>query len=179
MPPRRDRRVRDRGVRLGSARIGVGLTVGVRKGQPWGRPATAPADVTVHGGDAEIAAAVATGGTGVRIALAPGSPAALARAIGLAGGGGTAGPSLELPCDALSVTVDGVEHLAVNIVVVGTAPDHQRPWTRSSPLEVTVDGRVVHDGPATAVVVGSGQYVRGADLIPRGHPGDGRAEVQV
>jgi YegS C-terminal NAD kinase beta sandwich-like domain len=44
---------------------------------------------------------------------------------------------------------------------------------------VTVDGRAVHDAPATAVVVASGQYLRGNDVVPRGHPGDGRAEVQV
>jgi hypothetical protein len=37
----------------------------------------------------------------------------------------------------------------------------------------------VHDAPATAVVVASGQFLRGADLVPRGHPGDGRAEIQV
>ena len=28
-------------------------------------------------------------------------------------------------------------------------------------------------------MVASGQYLRGADLVPRGHPGDGRVEVQV
>jgi len=44
---------------------------------------------------------------------------------------------------------------------------------------VTVDGRAVHDGPATTVVVASGQFLRGHDVVPRGHPGDGRAEVQV
>jgi hypothetical protein len=28
-------------------------------------------------------------------------------------------------------------------------------------------------------VVASGQYLRGQDVVPRGHPGDGRAEVQI
>ena len=46
-------------------------------------------------------------------------------------------------------------------------------------VRVTVDGRRVHEGPATAVVVANGQYLRGADVVPRGHPGDGRAEVHV
>ena len=32
---------------------------------------------------------------------------------------------------------------------------------------------------ATTVVVLVGQYLRGADVSPRGHPGDGAAEVQV
>ncbi len=34
-------------------------------------------------------------------------------------------------------------------------------------------------GPATGVVVANGQFLRGADIVPRGHPGDGRAEIQV
>ena len=44
---------------------------------------------------------------------------------------------------------------------------------------VVIDDRVVHDGAALAVVVASGQFLRGNDIVPRGHPGDGRAEVQV
>ena len=28
-------------------------------------------------------------------------------------------------------------------------------------------------------MVASGQYLRGIDVVPRGHPGDGRVEVQV
>ena len=46
-------------------------------------------------------------------------------------------------------------------------------------MRVVIDTRVVHDGAALAVVVASGQYLRGNDVVPRGHPGDGRAEVQV
>ena len=68
---------------------------------------------------------------------------------------------------------------AVNMVVVGTAPDRTGWFTGAPDLRVEVDGRVVHDGPATTVVVASGQYLRGHDVVPRGHPGDGRAEVQV
>jgi hypothetical protein len=37
----------------------------------------------------------------------------------------------------------------------------------------------VFDGPATTVLVASGQFLRGLDVVPRGHPGDGRVEVQV
>ena len=65
------------------------------------------------------------------------------------------------------------------MVVVGVAPD-RATWSSAAPgLRVRVGDRVVHDGPATAVVVASGQYLRGADVVPRGHPGDGRAEIQV
>jgi diacylglycerol kinase family enzyme len=37
----------------------------------------------------------------------------------------------------------------------------------------------VYDSAAAGVVVGNGQHLRGRDMIPRGHPGDGRAEVHV
>ena len=46
-------------------------------------------------------------------------------------------------------------------------------------LNVQLDGRPWFEGRATTVVVANGQFVRGADLVPRGHPGDGWAEVQV
>ena len=34
-------------------------------------------------------------------------------------------------------------------------------------------------GPCTTVVIATGQFRHGLDLVPRGHPGDGRAEVQI
>jgi diacylglycerol kinase family enzyme len=46
-------------------------------------------------------------------------------------------------------------------------------------VTVRVDARLLFDGAATSVVVANGQFLRGADLVPRGHPGDGRLEVQV
>jgi diacylglycerol kinase family enzyme len=107
----------------------------------------------------------------------PAAGADFARAVSAAPAGGPV--AMDLPCDALRLTAPGTELLAVNAVVLGTAPDRQRRFHRSSPLRVVVDGRVVHDGPATAVVIGNGQFLRGNDVIPRGHPGDGRAEVQV
>jgi diacylglycerol kinase family enzyme len=42
-----------------------------------------------------------------------------------------------------------------------------------------VDDRVVWDGRATGVVIANGEYLRGLDVVPRGHPGDGRLEVHV
>ena len=87
--------------------------------------------------------------------------------------------TVELGIDALAVVADDRELFAVNMVVVGTAPDRAGWFSGAPDLRVEVDGRAVHDGPATSVVVASGQYLRGHDVVPRGHPGDGRAEVQV
>jgi hypothetical protein len=147
----------------------------IEKGKPWERPATAPAEWQVQGDDAALAAAVRDH-PGARVAFAADARSDLARAIGLAGiGSGT----VELGVDALSVAADGRELFGVNMAVVGTAPDRANWLTASPHLRVEVDGRVVHDGPATAVVIASGQFLRGADVVPRGHPGDGRAEVHV
>jgi diacylglycerol kinase family enzyme len=85
-------------------------------------------------------------------------------------------PTLELHVDVLALE-DGL--LAVNAVVLGAPPAQVRWATLGTPLTVEVDGRVVFDGRATTVVVASGEFIDGADVAPRGHPGDGRAEVQV
>jgi hypothetical protein len=147
----------------------------LRKGVPWGRPAAGPADVVVEGDDADLAAVVGEHpGLRVSYRAAPGSD--FARAVGLTD---TSISTTELPCDALSVEADTAVHTAVNMVVFGTAPDRQRWWTRARRVLVRVDGRVVHDGDALGVVVANGQHLRGCDVVPRGHPGDGRAEVQV
>ena len=113
----------------------------------------------------------------VRFRPAPGSD--FARAVGIAGDAASDPGSTELPCDLLRVEASDHALSAVNMVVVGVPPDRQRWTSRRSRLHVTVDGRAVHDGDATAVVVANGQFLRGHDVIPRGHPGDGRAEVHV
>jgi diacylglycerol kinase family enzyme len=46
-------------------------------------------------------------------------------------------------------------------------------------VRVLVNGRELATGRATTVVVASGQFFDGLDVVPRGHPGDGRLEVQV
>ena len=147
----------------------------VEKGEPWERPASGPAAWTVEGDDAALAAAVRDQ-PGARVAFRPGPGSDLARALGIHAGGEGA---LELGVDGLRVTADARELFAVNMVVVGTAPDRAGWFTAAPELRVEVDGRVVFDAAATTVVVASGQYLRGFDLVPRGHPGDGRAEVQV
>jgi hypothetical protein len=153
----------------------------VEKGKPWERPATGPADLIVEGDDIALAEAVARH-PGARLAFVPSHASDFARVVGLLGRSAASAlcsGATELPCDALRVEFDGRELLAVNMVVIGVPPDAQR-WSSGSPrARVAIDTRVVHDGAAVAVVVASGQFLRGRDIVPRGHPGDGRAEVQV
>lgn len=160
------------------------MTPQIRKGEPWGRPATGPPDVTVAGGDATLAETVKHH-LGGRIAWAPTPESDFSRSVGSTGV--PRAEPVELACDALAIgeLIEGrgpqplPVNMAVNMAVVGTAPDRQRRLSPSTHLRVIVDDRVLHDGPATAVLIANGEFLRGADLIPRGHPGDGRAEVQV
>jgi len=147
----------------------------IEPGVPWERPAAGPPEWHVDGDDATLAAAVRDR-PGARVEFRPGPGSDLARAVNLhQPGAGT----LELGMDALRIEADGRDHFAVNMLVIGVAPD-RATWRTAAPgLRVLVADRVVHDGAATAVVVASGQYLRGTDLVPRAHPGDGRAEVQV
>ncbi len=152
----------------------------VGKGRPWERPASGPAEWHVSGDDATLAAAVRDR-PGARVEFRPGNDSDLARALGLHDPrlSDAGGATLELELDALRVVADDRAHFAVNLVVVGVAPDRAGWRTPSPALRVRVGERVVHDGPATGVVVANGQYLRGNDVVPRGHPGDGRAEIQV
>jgi hypothetical protein len=150
----------------------------VEKGVPWERPAAGPADWEVDGDDAALAAAVRDH-PGARVAFRPHPASDLARAIGIHAAGGPGAATFDLALDALRVVADGREHFAVNMVVIGTAPDRTGWFTPSSSLSWTVDERPAHDGRVTGIVVGSGQHLRGLDVIPRGHPGDGRAELQA
>ena len=176
MPPRRGRRVR-----RGSTR----RVVTVRKGEPWGEPATGPSERHVEGDDAGFARWLAARPDRPRVSWTPSPGADFPRAVGL----GAPGASLDLPCDAVwVVTPAGFERpddrgrrgvLVVNMAVIGTPPDRVGWRARRASVRVVVDGRAVHDGEATTVVVANGEFLRGADVVPRGHPGDGRIEVQV
>jgi diacylglycerol kinase family enzyme len=125
----------------------------------------------VTGDDAALAAAVAAQ-PGAVVRFDPDPTSDLARALGLANStsAGTAAP-----LDALRL--DGA--LAVNMVVSGVAPSRLRTWHRRRTCTVEVDDRQVFEGRATTVVVANGQFLDGLDVVPRGHPGDGRFEVQV
>lgn len=148
----------------------------IRPGEEWGSPADSPPDLEVAGGDATLAHAVAAA-PGALIRFRPDSTSDLGRAVGLAPGKPTEGtPGTEVPLDALALD-DG--SLACNLCAVGTAPDHLRWTSPALELEIELDGRPWFSGRATTVVVATGQFLRGLDVAPRGHPGDGRAEIQV
>jgi YegS C-terminal NAD kinase beta sandwich-like domain len=145
----------------------------IRPGEEWSRPSVGEPDDEVAGDDAALARCVQRAATGSLVRFIPSPASDLARAVGLTG---PPDGSLEVALDALDFG-DGT--LATNVAVAGTTPDHLTRRARSFPVEVVVDGVSLFSGPATTVVVAVGQFLRGADLVPRGHPGDGRAEVQV
>ena len=152
------------------------MTGPLRHGQPWGHPSTAPPDVDVSGDDSDLSDAAARH-PGALVRFRPSPRSDIARALGL---GPDAVASTEVALDALALESDAIgATTAVNAVVVGRPPDRLRWTTRHASISITVDGRLWFEDPATTVVVASGQFLRGADLIPRGHPGDGWVEVQV
>ena len=159
------------------------MTRPLRHGEPWGHAATGPPDVEVTGDDADLAASGASR-PGALVRFRPSPRSDLARALGLVSDETDASGTTEVAIDALAVRVSGDGHgagnvPAVNAIVLGAPPDRLRWNTRTVRVNVQLDGRPWFEGRATTVVVANGQFVRGADLVPRGHPGDGWAEVQV
>ncbi|HEX3669154.1 MAG TPA: hypothetical protein VHY55_08390 [Acidimicrobiia bacterium] len=148
------------------------MTGPLRPGDPWGHAASGPPDLEVAGDDADIAN-VAMSDRGALVRFRPSPRSDIARALGL---GPTSTGATEVAIDALEVEPDDG---ALNAVVLGAPPDRLRWSARASDITVRVDGRPWFRGRATTVVVASGQFLRGADVVPRGHPGDGWAEVQV
>jgi len=147
----------------------------IRRGEPWGGPASSPPDLEVDGDDADLAAAVAAA-PGALVVFRPGPRSDLARAVGLRAGSDPTPRATELPVDAVRLAGDG---LACNAVVLGVPPDRLRWTSPARSVEIEVDGQPWFAGSATTVVIANGQFLRGADIVPRGHPGDGRLEVQV
>jgi hypothetical protein len=148
----------------------------IRPGEEWGEPTDAEPDVVVQGDDTALAAVVPAEDDPVPLVRFLPAGSGLARAVGVAPPPAGAAPrGIALPVDAI-VSDAGI---AMNLVIVGRSPTALRAWHRPHRLRVTVDGRILHDGPATTVVVANGQFSGTADLAPRGHPGDGRVEVQV
>jgi hypothetical protein len=135
-----------------------------------GSPAESPRTFENSGDDAALAVARAPGAL---IRFHPSPTSDLARAVGLAPGepAGTA-----LPLDALEL---GDLTLACNMCIFGTPPDRLRRSSPSIELEIQLDDRPWFNGRATTVVIAVGQFLRGLDVVPRGHPGDGKAEIQV
>ncbi len=152
------------------------MTSSVRRGRAWGRPQRGPAEIEITGDDTTLGM-VARDHRGARVRFHP-QGSDLARALGLPED--AAGSYLEVPIDGLALDAIALQDgMAVNAVVLGVTPDRLRWRTPQFTAAVVVDGRTRFEGNAVAVVVASGQYLREADLVPRGHPGDGRAEVQV
>jgi len=156
----------------------------IRPGQEWGHPTSAAPDLEVAGGDADLATAILRLGEsskdslrrgGALVRWRPDASSDFAGAVGL-GPDRAVAVGVELPVDLLRID-DGPA--AANMIVIGTPPDALRPLTRRFGANVRVDGRSVFHGPCTTIVVANGQFRRGLDLVPRGHPGDGRAEAQI
>jgi hypothetical protein len=149
----------------------------IRPGDEWGTPAHGPADVEVTGGDADLAAAV-TRRPGALFRFRPDATSDLAGAVGLGSqpSGAPAAPGVEVALDLLRID-DGPA--AVNMIVLGSPPERLRPWSRRFGANVRIDDRPVFHGPCTTVIVATGQFRGGFDVVPRGHPGDGRAEIQI
>jgi hypothetical protein len=143
----------------------------IKPGEEWGAPATGPADIEIRGSDADLAATVAAH-PGALVQFTPASTSDIACAVGL---DATRPPTSALPMDALDLG----REVAVNMVVVGTPPDRLTRFSQLRWSTVEVDGTMWFEGPATSVVIATGEFLRGNDLVPRGHPGDGRAEVQI
>jgi len=150
----------------------------MRPGEPWGEPLD-PSDevVDVHPGGIDMAIAIAAGAhPGAVLRFRPVTGACdFAQAIGLTRESAGARTTV-LPCDLMEA---GPGLFVINAVVLGPRPDWLRWWHRTHPVTVEVDGRPVGPDRATTVVIANGQFVRGTNLSPRGHPGDGRVEVQV
>ena len=150
----------------------------IKPGEEWGRPTTAAPDLEVAGGDADLAAAAAANPCAL-VQFRPDSTSDFAGAVGL----GVAEPGREpVAPQGTEVTLDLLrlddDRAAVNMLVLGTPPDSFAA-IRPKIGGLRVDERTVFLGPCTAVVIAIGQFRRGLDLVPRGHPGDRRAEVQI
>ncbi len=136
----------------------------MRPGQAWGASCDTPPDIVLAGSDHDLALAVA-GRSHALIRFLPDAASDVARAVGLRADDEPRGWAV--PMDALALD-DG--RLAVNMVVLGTPPEHITWRTRTFALGED-------EAPVLCVVVANGQFHGGHDLVPRGHPADGRAEV--
>ena len=137
----------------------------IKPGEPWGRPTTAPPDLEVAGGDADLASSVAVR-PGVLVRFRPDPSSDLARAVGL-GAGSFVALGVEVPLDLLRVD-DGP--VASNMIVLGIPPEALGRFARRFGANVRVDSRPVFHGPCTTVVISTGQFRRGLDLVPAGIP---------
>lgn len=175
----------------------------IRPGDDWGVPTESAPDLIVVGSDGDLSRALeAWPQPTPLISFVPNVKSNLARSIGLVPSAGAfpnqsakVGESLEVkgggteeakirsqfaaPIDAIEYRFAGNKYLAVNAIEIGTSPLTLRAATRSKNVAVTVDGRKVFTGLTTGVLIANGQFIGAANLVPRGHPGDGRLEVHI
>lgn len=157
----------------------------IRKGHDWGEPTSGSPDGHLSGSDAALARRVIipTTETAPKPPLwhyQPGHDADLARAIGLDARGPVG--VTEVVLDALLVELgdgDTGPFVAVNAVELGAVADRLDRRRRRHRYSVTIDARPAWSGRAAGLLVANGQFLRGHDVAPRGHPGDGRLEVQI
>lgn len=149
----------------------------IERGAPWGEPVTGVRPKLVAGGDPELASALRTSAANDLFVFRPADGSDFARVLGLRPGIDDApAPTRALEVDLLAVSGLGS---AVNAVVLGAPPDRLRWTDRAFAVTVEIDGRPALAAAAQGVIAASGQFVHGCDAVPRGHPGDGWAEVQV
>lgn len=141
----------------------------------WGTPLDGLPDGAIAGTDAQLARAAARQ-PGAVLAYRPAAESDLGLTLGLHPENWPDEPSAIRPLDGIDL---GPLGFALNAVVLGPAPERIMWGTTHRRVRVEVDGRKFFVGAATTIVIASGQYVHGVDLVPKGHPGDGKLEVQV
>lgn len=152
----------------------------IKPGDEWGTGTDDAPDFDVCGDDAALAASITVDGSVPLVRWSP-VDSDFARSVGLHPdhqNPGTGAGGIELPIDALVIELPTKVH-GINAVVLGIAPTKLLRFHRRRHVTVEVDGRTAFAGNATTVIIANGQYLDGRDLVPRGHPGDGRVEIQV
>lgn len=148
---------------------------GIHKGVAWGAPSPGDPDLVVAGSDADLAAAFATR-PGARFGFEPDRSSDLAATLGLRPGSEPVG--LELRIDVLWIALDERDEVAVCAhATFGCRPQALRRSTRRRDARATIDGRT-RSLRVGGIVVANAQHLDGMRIVPRGHPGDGRAEAQ-
>lgn len=128
----------------------------IEKGRPWGEEVARPADLRIVGDDATLAAALRDGEGPAAAAAGDMYRTLGARPIG------TRERVLALPIDLVEVTLDDqVARVALAHVVART------PWWAGSWWR----------GPV--LIVMNAEFLGDWDVAHRGHPNDGRVEVQL
>lgn len=150
----------------------------------WSGPIAGVPEIEVYGADGLLANRIQTEldaeSEPPLIAFHP-SLSDLAKAVGLpANADGMFTPDEEFTHEAhMDVLREPTYGCAVNHIVLGTAPDFLGWGSSNVSVSVEVEGTRVFSGRASAVVIAIGQFIRGHDVVPKGHPADGVAEVQV